>query len=49
MMAEWYRLGMTFIDLIDETLDFVRVFLETFLARSSAIAMPLSVMQGLIM
>ncbi len=26
MMAEWYRLGMTFTDLISETLDFIRVF-----------------------
>lgn len=27
MMAEWYRIGMSFSELIEETLDFVRVFL----------------------
>lgn len=27
MMAEWYRVGMTFTDMIQETLDFARLFL----------------------
>ncbi len=27
MMAEWYRLGITFAQMIEETLDFVRLFL----------------------
>ena len=27
MMAEWYRIGFTFEQLIDETLDFIRLFL----------------------
>jgi lysyl-tRNA synthetase class 2 len=28
MMAEWYRIGFTFQQIIDETLDFIRLFLE---------------------
>lgn len=29
MMAEWYRVGFTFQELIEETLDFIRLFLGT--------------------
>lgn len=29
MMAEWYRCGFSFLEMIDETLDFIRLFLGT--------------------
>lgn len=33
MMAEWYRLGFTFQQIIDETLDFIRLFLGSLKAE----------------
>lgn len=34
MMAEWYRLGFTFAQMIDETVDFIRLFLGSLPART---------------
>lgn len=33
-MVEWYRVGMSFDDLIEETLDFIRLFLENLSSSS---------------